>query len=296
MWRRGEWREAENAVVQQDVSDQYRTNGFAVFRKAFDVCSITELARLEDDIVAPYHGPLLRHDGRSVPHDFYRSTELSPLERSRRGLLNAHVLRDSAIQPFVEAFARLLTSAEMFACLQALAGEERFTLHQTIFFLVSPLTVPHLDRMTLDTDPLGHSFTAWIPVDPIDASNGPVFVVPQPAGRYDSEQDLGITVTTDSSAMKAAHRQAIARKLKADGAVMVAPVLNPGDLLVFAPSTPHGSFPSTDPALRRRSVQAIYRSTRFDHWGGYPDHDRRHDLSGEEEVITEHFNVLKLST
>ena len=276
------------------AAEAYRTNGFTIFRQAFDPRQVAEVARLEEAVVRPHAGPLPRHDGRLAPHDLYRSAQLSALERIRSGLMNAHLLKDSPIQPFVDAFARLLTSPAMFDCLNALDGEERYTLHQAIFFFVSPLTSAHIDRMTLDTHPHGHSFTAWIPIDPVNAANGPVYVVPHPAGDYGLEEDLGLVVTGDSLAARAAHWEATARWLAARGAVMVAPILNPGDLLVFAPSTPHGSLPAAGPNLRRRSVQAIYRTTRFDRWGGYPDHDSRHDVSAEEYAMSAHFNFLRV--
>ena len=280
--------------MQEKAVETYRANGFMIFRQVLDPRQVADVARLEEEVVLPYAGPLLRHDGRLAPHDFYRSVELSALQRNRSGLLNAHLFRDCAIQPFADALAQLLTSAAMFDCLSALDGEERYTLHQTIFFFVSPLTGPHIDRLTLDTHPLGHSFTAWIPIDPVSAVNGPVFVVPHPAGKYDSEEELGIAVTGNSLAARLAYRQAMARKLQARGAVMVAPILNPGDLLVYAPSTPHGSFPAADPDLRRRSVQAVYRATWFDRWGAYPDHDQRHDVPGEEFSISARFNFLRV--
>jgi len=37
----------------------------------------------------------------------------------------------------------------MFDCLHAVDGEEHYTLHQTIFFFESPITVPHIEAMTL---------------------------------------------------------------------------------------------------------------------------------------------------
>ena len=280
--------------MQQSTADTYRANGFMIFRQALDRRQIADLARLEEEVVSPFAGPLLRHDGRLAPHDFYRSAELSVLERSRSGLMNAHLLKDSLVQPFADAFARLLASPAMFDCFHALDGEERYTLHQTIFFFVSPLIGSHLDRMTLDTDPLGHSFTAWIPIDPTNARNGSVFVVPHPAGEYDSEQELGIVATGDPGAAKKVHGLALAQKLQSRDAVMVAPILNLGDLLVFAPSTPHGSFPSVKPEFRRRSVQTVYRATRFDRWGGYPAHDQPHDISAEESCISARFNFLRV--
>lgn len=278
------------------ASHRYRTRGFVVFRQALDRSLVEDVARSEEEVVRPYHGPLLRHDNRMTSHDFYSSSGLTPLERCRSGLAHAHVLKNSPIQPFVDAFVRLLTSDSMFDCFHKIDSEERYTLHQTLFFFTSPLTVLHLDRMTLDTTPLGGSFIAWIPIDRVHAENGPVYVVPRPAGKYESDEELGVVPTDDSGAMRVRHRTALARKLYEDGVELVAPSLNPGDLLVFAPSTPHGSFPPMDANLRRRSVQAIYRPTRYTQWGGYPNHHESHETAAEEDRVSDHFNFLKIDS
>ena len=282
-----------------DLVQNYRRDGFVIIRNAFVPQRIDELARLEEEVVAPFDGPLPRHDGLTVAHGYYQAPQLSAFGRSRCGLMNLHQIRNHRLQQFVEAFSELLTSPEIFSALNALYAEDRFTLHQTITFLVSPLTVTHIERMTVDTQPLGGCCTVWLPIDPIDAMNGPVYVVPRGQRDYHSDEELGIAdaVTRSESPAKAKafHREALLRKLKSERFVMVVPQLERGDLLIYAASTPHGSFPSTDPRLRRRSVQAIYRVTRFTAWGGYPFHDQPHSVAREEDVISDHFNFLRHS-
>lgn len=281
--------------MAESAAETYRRNGFVIFRQVVPREIVEALAKSEAEAVRPYSGPLYRHDLRVATHEYYRSAALSEIERSRSGLLNAHLLKESPIQRFVDALVRLVTSRAVFDCLHRLDSEPHFTLHQTIFFFVSPLTVPHIDRMTLDTAPPGRSFTVWIPIDPIDATNGPILVVPRPLGTYESEADLGIAVLDDLQKTKEAHRNALGRRLQAEGAVAMVPLLNPRDVLVFAPSTPHGSFPPHRADAPRRSIQAIYRPTSVTRWGGYPDHDQVRDPAASEQVVSERFSFLKVA-
>lgn len=270
----------------------YRSRGFAIFRQALDPALVAAVSRTAEDHVRPYRGKLRRHDDRVVPHDYYDAPGLSPIERSRNGLIQAHLLRDGPVQPFAAALVRMLTSDCLFACFRALNGANHYTLHQSIFFFNSPLTTIHLDRMTLDTHPTGGAFAAWIPIDPIELENGPIFVVPRPAGQYDSGDELGIAVDDDRRAMRWAHIVALRRKMHDQSAELVAPLLHPGDVLVIAPSTPHGSFAPYAARARRLSIQAIYRATRYDRWGAYPDHHEPHAVATEETRITPHFSFL----
>ena len=93
--------------------------------------------------------------------------------------------------------------------------------------------------------------------------------------------------------MRWAHIQALGKKLHDEGARLVAPLLHPGDLLVMAPSTPHGSFAPYGAQARRLSMQAIYRATRYEQWGAYPDHDQPHTVATEEQRITPRFSFWK---
>src|ERR1700739_3109257 len=85
------------------ASEHYRDHGFAVFRQALDPALIAAVARTAEDHLLPYDGPLRRHDDRVVPHDYYDTPGLSPIERGRNGLMQAHQLREPALEPFADA-------------------------------------------------------------------------------------------------------------------------------------------------------------------------------------------------
>jgi hypothetical protein len=158
-----------------DVAATYHANGFFLFRQGLDARLVKDVAAIEEEVVRPYTGPLLRHNGKVAPHDH----ALGPpwdVARRQSGLLNPHRLGEGPLRAFSEATTRLLTSQSLFDCLHKLDGGDRYTLHQSIFFFVSARTDTHQDRVTLDTVPAGRSFTVWIPVDRVRPANGPLFV------------------------------------------------------------------------------------------------------------------------
>jgi ectoine hydroxylase-related dioxygenase (phytanoyl-CoA dioxygenase family) len=274
-----------------DAASAYRANGYFLFRQAVDRRLIDEVAKAEETVVRPYGGPLLRHNGKLASHDHSKGPP-SDFVRRQSGLLNPHRMKEDSLRTFTEAAIRLLSSEAVFNCLHRLDGSERYTLHQSIFFFASARTDTHLDRVTLDTVPRGRSFTVWMPLDPVRPANGPLFVVPRPLDVHDDDLD-GIAARGGSRGeMTTAFNEALAEKLAASDAEGVLPMMQPGDVMIFGPSTPHGSFAALDAGLWRRAFQAIYRPTSITRWGAYPTHDEPHDVQSEEEEMTSHFNFL----
>jgi hypothetical protein len=274
------------------VASAYQAKGFFLFRQALDRRLIDEVRRAEESLIRPYEGPLLRHNGKIAAHDHSQGPP-SDFLRRQSGLLNPHRLIEEPLRPFAEATIRLLTSDAIFDCLHKLDGGDRYTLHQSIFFFVSARTDTHLDRVTLDTVPRGLSFTVWIPLDPIRPANGPLFVVPRPLGFNDDDLDSIAASGGSRGEMTTAFNNALSAKFAASDAEGVLPIMQPGDVMIFGPSTPHGSFAALDVSLWRRAFQAIYRPTAITRWGAYPTHDESHDVQTEEEVMTPRFNFLR---
>jgi hypothetical protein len=275
-----------------DVAANYQAKGFFLFRQALDRRLIEDVAKVEQEVVRPYGGPLLRHNGRVATHDHSMGPPWD-VARRQSGLLNPHRLGEGPLKAFSEATTRLLTSQTLFDCLHKLDGKERYTLHQSIFFFVSARTDTHLDRVTLDTVPAGQSFTVWIPVDRVRPANGPLFVVPRKLGVYDKGPESAGAAGESRGAMSGAYNDAVADKVGSSDMEAVMPFLQPGDVMIFGPSTPHGSFAALDKSLWRRSFQAIYRPTAITRWGAYPTHDEPHDVASEEVKMNGNFNFLK---
>jgi hypothetical protein len=277
-----------------DVAATYHANGFFLFRQGLDARLVKDVAAIEEEVVRPYTGPLLRHNGKVAPHDH----ALGPpwdVARRQSGLLNPHRLGEGPLRAFSEATTRLLTSQSLFDCLHKLDGGDRYTLHQSIFFFVSARTDTHQDRVTLDTVPAGRSFTVWIPVDRVRPANGPLFVVPRELGVYDQAlEGIGANGNAaDRGTMSGAYNDALSDKVGSSEVEAVMPFLQPGDVMIFGPSTPHGSFAALDKSLWRRSFQAIYRPTALTRWGAYPTHDEPHDVATEEVEMNGNFNYLR---
>jgi ectoine hydroxylase-related dioxygenase (phytanoyl-CoA dioxygenase family) len=200
--------------------------------------------------------------------------------------MNSHLWRIPVVDGFVAAFRRVLFSSAIFDALHALDGETHYTLHQSIFFFESPLSGPHIEAVSLDTMPRGRSFTVWAAVDPVTPRNGPPYVVPRPLGHYDPDPPER-TIP--------AHYRVTYEGIQAGGEMLAALTLNPGDFIVWAPGTPHGSMGALPQWPVRRSFQAIYRPTRINCWGGYPNHDETHSVADEEIVVDERFSILKVA-
>lgn len=256
------------------LPENYSHDGYAVFRGRAEV---SEVADLEQQCVQVYQGPLQRHDLRMASH-----AEIDPgADRERSGLMDCHLWRLQELLPFTTALRKLLFSDAIFEALQSIDGETRYTLHQSIFFFASPRIRPHLDNNTLDTSPPGHSFTVWIAVDDVWPANGPPYVVPNPRGDYRVDTDLP---RDEQEAL-------IEQWLRETAPTTVALTMKAGDFAVWAPSTPHGSMAPWPGFTRRRSIQAIYRPTRYVNWGNRGFRlGADHDLEHEEEPVNERFN------
>src|SRR5262249_19510513 len=112
-------------------SSEFEREGYAIWRGGPDVA---EIGRLEREVVRPYPGPLLRQSMRMA-----RNGEIDPnsfVERS--GIMDPHLWRLPMLRSFSDEMLRFLTSRPVFDALHAIDGEERYTLHQSIFFFVSP--------------------------------------------------------------------------------------------------------------------------------------------------------------
>lgn len=263
-------------------ADYYRKNGYAIFRGSLPVA---QLENREREIISSHDVPLPRHDGTFRTREEIRAGTL-PLS-THYGLMNSHLWHIPSVDGFVAAFREVLFSSAIFDALHSLDGETHYTLHQTVFFFESPLSGPHIEAVSLDTMPRGRSFTVWAAVDPVTSLNGPAYVVSRPPGQYDPDP-----AERTIPALYRTTREGI----QARGELLTALILNPGDFAVWAPGTPHGSMSALMPQwLQRRSFQALYRPTRIDCWGAYPNHDGTHSIANEEIIVDERFSVLKVA-
>jgi ectoine hydroxylase-related dioxygenase (phytanoyl-CoA dioxygenase family) len=241
------------------ISSFYESHGYAIFRGAIERASIDALhAALDTEVIAS-NGAFLRHKSlQRDPNIFLAGTSI-PAD----GLLDPHA--QSETPRTAAAIESLLLTDRIADLLTSIDGAQNYTVHQTIVFFTPPGTGLHLDGWSLDTDPRGFGHTLWIPFEPVTLSNGPLAIVPWPRGKVVTPSEVGV----ESASAEAYERyhDALGAYVRRHAPDCVVPQLDPGDLVVFASTTPHGTLPFAQPS--RRAMQVIVRPSNL-RWGSWP--------------------------
>lgn len=248
------------------MDESYRTLGYKHFRGVLPVDEVSRFADLAYRLITPYRGEILRQDGKQGFNEFFPSTTLL-----KNSVSNGHVRLPADLKPVHDGLRALITSAPIYESLRQLDGEEHYTIHQTLIFISSQATMPHLDSWSMDTVPHGFAHTLWIPLEDMDHLSGVPGVIPWPVGKLLTEAELGLTAGGLSfRARHDQHYEALTKKLVAEGTEVYTSHMRRGDLLAWASTTPHFSFPSNPFPKRRLSLQVLVRPTRYE-WGTFVD-------------------------
>lgn len=241
------------------ISSFYERHGYAIFRGAIERASIDALqAALNTEVIAS-DGTFLRHKSlKREPNVFLEGTRI-PVD----GLLNPHAQSESPRT--AAAIESLLLTDRIADLLTSIDGAPNYTVHQTIVFFMPPGTGLHLDGWSLDTDPRGFGHTLWIPLQPVTLHNGPLAIVPWPRGKVVAPSELNVEAA--SAEAYESYHAALAAYVRRHAPDCVVPQLDPGDLVVFASTTPHGTLPFAQPS--RRAMQVIARPSNL-RWGSWP--------------------------
>jgi ectoine hydroxylase-related dioxygenase (phytanoyl-CoA dioxygenase family) len=241
------------------ISSFYERHGYAIFRGAVERASIDALQAALDTEVIATHGAFLRHKSlKREPNTFLAGTRV-PVD----GLLDPHAQTESPRT--AAAIESLLLTDRIADLLTSIDGARNYTVHQTIVFFMPPGTGLHLDGWSLDTEPRGFGHTLWIPFEPVTLRNGPLAIVPWPRGKVVAPSELN--VEAPSVEAYESYHAALAAYLRRHAPDCVVPQLDPGDLVVFASTTPHGTLPFDQPS--RRAMQVIARPSHL-RWGSWP--------------------------
>ena len=250
------------------VSAFYRDNGYAIFRGVLSRPKIDALRATAESEVIASDRMFLRHQSTArEPNRFVEAPD------GQKVLANA--LLDPHSQPetprTAAAIEDLLLTDELADLLMSIDGAGNYTVHQTILFFMPPGTGLHLDGWSFDTEPRGFGHTVWIPLEPVTLRNGPLAVVPWPRGKIVSPAELGVEEPSDAAdgSRRAYHayHAALQAHLRRHAPDCVVPQLEPGDVVVFASSTPHGTLPFATPSLL--AMQVIVRPSNL-RWGSWP--------------------------
>jgi len=266
----------------------YRRRGYQVFRGVFPVSEIETIAQLIREQIPSCSGELRRQDGRFAANDFYPGTRLV-----RNSLLHPHVSLPAPLDELRDRLCRLVTSPSLGHRLRELDGVSHYIVHQTLLFLATQTTELHLDSWSVDTAPLGHSHTVWMPLQDLDHRSGVPSVIPWPRGRAVTEQELGLQTVGSRDERYERYHTALRAKLLSGSPEAITPLLRRGDLVVWASLTPHFTLPAHASPVERLSLQVLIRPAK-NRWGDFltQPFDK---TSVQLKPINEHFSVRILT-
>lgn len=250
------------------ISAFYERYGYAIFRGAVEQGKIEALrAALETEVIAS-NAAFLRHKSLNREPNIFRDGTRIPVD----GLLNPHAQPESPRT--AAAIEALLLTDRIADLLASVDGAQSYTVHQTIVFFTPPGTGLHLDGWSLDTEPRGFGHTLWVPLEPVTLHNGPLAIVPWPRGKVVAPSELGVEAA--SAQTYHSYHAALNGYLRRHAPDCVVPQLDPGDLVAFASTTPHGTLPYEQPS--RLAMQVIVRPSNL-RWGSWPQFEAGLDHS-----------------
>jgi ectoine hydroxylase-related dioxygenase (phytanoyl-CoA dioxygenase family) len=251
------------------ISGFYQQYGYAIFRGVISQPKIDALRATIESEVIDSDGAFLRYQ-----------TAVREPNRFVTGPSGQRVLANALLDPHAQpetprtaaALEDLLLTDAIAGLLASIDGADNHTIHQTILFFMPPGTHIHLDGWGFDTEPRGFAHTIWLPLEPVDLRNGPLAIVPWPRGKVVSPAELGVEQPSEpadgSRRPHSAYHAALQNYLRRHAPDCVVPQLDPGDMVVFASTTPHGTLPFQSPT--RAAMQVLVRPSNL-RWGSWPE-------------------------
>ncbi|MGE0723487.1 MAG: phytanoyl-CoA dioxygenase family protein [Alphaproteobacteria bacterium] len=230
------------------IRDRFQSEGYVVVRGLVPPAQCAAAAAAFDREVRPYPGFLYRQTtGEAERHRWTAGGHLI------NPLLNVQSLPAATFPGFRAAGLAILTHAGMQQAGGAILGAPP-TLVQSMYFEGNPVTWAHQDSYYLDSERIGTMVAAWVAVEEIAPTAGRFYVY---AGshRVDPPRhggDISIAYSHDR------YKSLVRRLVAEEGLALRAPALGPGDVLLWAAKTIHGSLPTTDVTRSRRSFTAHY--------------------------------------
>jgi phytanoyl-CoA hydroxylase len=231
------------AVGEPGLKEHYDAFGYAVVR---DVIPRDAIAHLMDEYrarVLPSDQPFFRQSlGR------YERNRLSPHGHILDSFLDIHAY--ASLPTFRHAALEVFATPTLHRCLADATGQADFALMQTMLFDANTETPAHQDWWYLDTVPNGQLIAAWIALEDIAWEAGRFFVLERSheVALHGVEEELPHSRWLElMGAWVDMHR-----------AVLRAPALAQGDVLLWNSRTIHGSLPTLDGRCSRKSLTAHY--------------------------------------
>jgi phytanoyl-CoA hydroxylase len=224
----------------------YEQNGFAVIRGAVDKDVCDRANKAFDTEIYPSRRFIYRQTTARAERNAF----------SRTGLVVNPILNVQSVDPrryptFRTTGVELLTSPNVRKVCAALLHEPG-KIVQTMYFQGNPATWPHQDTYYLDASTLGRMTAVWIATEDIQPGAGRFFVCPG-SHKIDMAKnggDFDIAYNHDR------YKKLVEDVIESHQLQFVAPALRKGDALFWAAGTIHGSLPTSQPSVSRRSFTA----------------------------------------
>jgi hypothetical protein len=270
------------------VREHYRRRGYQVFRQAFNREQIATLADHARE-VSSYPGELRRQDGRFEVNDFFPGTRFV-----RNSILHAHLSLPEPLTALAKGMFDLVTCDQLAARLHQVDGRKNhYVVHQTLLFFSVQTTELHLDSWSVDTQPLGRSHTAWIPLQDLDHRSGVPSVIPWPRHRPLTERDLGLDPRGTRDERYERYHHALRGHILKESPEAATPLLRMGDLVVWSSLTPHFTLPAQAFPAQRLSLQVLLRPIDL-RWGDFLEQPFD-QTSVALRKVNRHFSVREIS-
>ncbi len=244
----------------------FEENGFTVFRSLLPKSALVAFNEYFDDQVVPFKGDLHRHHNKYGPNEFIQASEGSNQRYISNAIRDAHFFEYTALPDFKKKYTDLICNDDVFNALQSLDGEERYTVCQSLLFLVCPQTGMHIDAWSFESHPVrGRAYTLWMALEDFELDDGSAYVLPNPIENFITFSEMNVSEPAQEKERYHVYHESLHNYLLENRREIVTPTVRAGDVIVWGSLTPHGSHPPKG-VRSRRSMQLIVRPTRFE-WG-----------------------------
>jgi phytanoyl-CoA hydroxylase len=226
----------------------YEEHGYVVLRGVVPAEQCARVSAFFDEQIKPYDDFIYRQTtGNPEKHS------LSARGHMMNPILNVQDLPQSSFGQFRAAALDVIAGESIHQVLKAFFGEPA-RLVQSMFFEGNPITPAHQDTYYLDSTAVGRMVAVWFAIEDIAPGAGRFYV-------YPGSHRIALPKPSGDTSYSYHHDQykAVVLKVIEDSALECrAPALAAGDVLLWHPSTIHGSLSTTSPEASRRSFTGHY--------------------------------------
>jgi phytanoyl-CoA hydroxylase len=234
--------------MSQEPAQFFAENGYYVWRNLVPPALVDEVLKQFKTEIVPLKKLLKRQTtGRWESHRF------TPQGYMTKSLIHPHDYGDS---PYSRAIMDIICGLEMQKALALLSLQSKFRCVGSMFFDANANTPPHTDNFYVDSVPNGHLIAGWIALEDIHPDAGPFYVMPGSHLLDFKLKDCDSTGSIVKDSETGFARVTNYGNEHADK--FLNPQLLKGDAIFWHPSTIHGSMPTLNTELSRKSISCHF--------------------------------------